>query len=93
MGRRARRDGLTVWAAPSDESAVTRLGLAVPAGGVSAVARNRVRRRIRAIVARYDAAPGFDVVVRADETATGKTFQELTTDLGSALEAVGVETQ
>lgn len=64
--------------------------MAVRAARVTAVARNKVRRRIRAIVRAYEAPPGFDVVIAADADALGRTFQQLQDDLGAALRAAGV---
>ena len=89
-GRRARRDGLTVWVAPSDPGGSARLGLAVPGRAGNAVVRNRIRRRIRHAF-RATGPTGIDVVVRADAEAASRNFQELTSDLGAALEAARAE--
>lgn len=90
-GARARRDGVTVWALRSEPAAPTRLGLAVRSGAMTAVTRNRVRRRIRAIVDAYEPAPGYDIVVAA-ETAelAGRTFQQTEADVTASLAAAGV---
>ena len=87
-GRRARVDGVTVFARPSDVSNTARLGLAVPRHG-SAVARNKLRRQIRSVVDDYAPRGGVDVVVRVD--AAGLSYQELETHLRSALQRAGVE--
>lgn len=90
-GRRARRDGITVWVAPAEgEGRPTRLGLAVRASIGSAVQRNRVRRRLRAAFRAYEAPVGFDVVTRADPGLTGRNFQQLRDDLWAALAAAGL---
>ena len=91
-GRRARVDGVTVWAAPALGPAPTRLGLAVPAGTGRAVTRNRLRRRLREIVRAYAPGDGLDVVIRADREAAGRNFQELDEVVVAALEQVGVRT-
>lgn len=89
-GKRARRDGITVWVAPAEAPAQpTRLGLAVRAALGSAVERNRVRRRLRAAFRAYEPRAGFDVVTRADEGLTGRNFQQLQEDLWAALAAAG----
>ena len=67
--------------------------MAVRSGQIGAVARNKVRRRLRSIVDDYGAAPGFDVVVAADREATGKTFQQLEQHVTEALDRAGVARQ
>lgn len=90
-GRRARRDGITVWVAPAEDPAQpTRLGLAVRAALGSAATRNRVKRRLRAAFRAYEPPAGFDVVTRAEPELTGKNFQELREHLGDALGAAGL---
>lgn len=90
-GKRARRDGLTVWVAPAEEPAgETRLGLAVRGSIGTAVVRNRLRRRLRAAFRAYDPVGGFDVVARADESLPGRNFQEMRSDLWAALAAAGL---
>ncbi|HEV3472704.1 MAG TPA: ribonuclease P protein component [Actinomycetota bacterium] len=90
-GKRARRDGITVWVARGDEPhRPTRLGLAVRATIGTAVIRNRVRRRLRAAFRAYEPATGFDVVARGDTALTGRNFQQMQADLWAALEAAGL---
>jgi ribonuclease P protein component len=91
-GRRARIDGVTVWAATASEPGPTRLGLTVPAATGGAVRRNRLRRRLREIVRAYRPDPGFDVVIKADAGATGRNFQELQQIVGEAFGRAGVST-
>ncbi len=90
-GRRARRDGITVWVAPADQpERPSRLGLAIRASTGTAVVRNRTRRRLRAAYRDYEPAAGYDVVARGDETVTGKNFQEVREHLWAALAAAGL---
>lgn len=89
-GERVREDGVTVWAARREDGADARLGMAIRAGVGTAVERNRLRRRMRAIFRAYEPEPGRDVVVQATGEAAGRNFQELTTVLGLALARAGV---
>lgn len=85
-GRRARRDGLTVFVAPAPEPAApARLGLAVRAR--RAVRRNRVKRRLRAAFGRCAPPAGIDVVVSASGELAEVDFQELVDHLCAALRA------
>lgn len=86
-GRRASRDGLVAVALVNslpDEPA--RLGLAVRCKG--AVARNRVKRRIRAAFRLLGFVDGYDVVVRADDRVLETKYSRLVQDLGAALDRV-----
>jgi ribonuclease P protein component len=85
-GSRARRDGLTVLVAeaPSREPR-GRVGITIPGTVGSAVARNRLRRRLRAAIERMDMRHGRDVVVRADGSAARASFHELEENLRMAL--------
>lgn len=67
-----------------------RVGLSVgkPAGG--AVSRNRARRRLRAVVAGLDLAPGQDVVLRAGPDVATKEFEDLVHDVDEALRRAGL---
>ena len=87
-GRRVRADGVTVWAAPGDSEA-TRVGVAVPGSVGSAVTRNRLRRRLRAIVRDYPGRAGLEVVIAADRSAASLSYQELETHVAAALRAAG----
>jgi ribonuclease P protein component len=64
----------------------TRIGLIVAKHQSSAVARNRLRRRLREIWRREIRAavpllPAWDVIVRARREAYGATFEELRAEL------------
>jgi ribonuclease P protein component len=86
-GRRARNDGITVWVLPRNEGYPTHLGLAVSARAGGAIRRNRLRRRVRALV--REASIPADVVVSAGSDAMELSFQELGVSLNGALAAAG----
>ena len=88
-GRRARRGGLTVWSLQNPSRAYPRLGLAVGTGTGKAVVRNRIRRRLRALV-RALPVDGVDLVVKVDRSAAQLSFQELGATLRAALAETGV---
>jgi ribonuclease P protein component len=82
QGRRVRTAYLDVRYAPSAAGQV-RAGVIVPLYSHSAVARNRVKRRLREIV-RVDVLPlltQMDIVVRALPLAYGTPFGVLRDDL------------
>jgi ribonuclease P protein component len=86
-GVRARSDGLTLHLAPAPDSG--RLGLAVPKSVGSAVARNRLRRRLRSAAQECDLTFNADVVVGADPEAGHLKYQELVNHLRQAQERAG----
>ena len=88
-GRRARSDGLTVWALPRCGMTGMRLGLAIPTASGGAASRNRIRRRLRALV-RALPPQGADIVIRADSSAMALSFQELALHVRAGLEGTGV---
>ena len=63
-----------------------RTGIVVPRFGETAVARNRLRRRVREIVRRelLGAMPAIDLVVRARRAAYTARFAALRADLMAA---------
>ena len=83
-GRKARRDGVTVFVAEGAGSG-TRTGIVVPARVGSAVDRNRVKRRIRAVLGSTELPEGADVVVRVGPSAAQLRFQELENHVVEAL--------
>lgn len=83
-GRRHRQGPITVTFCSGDQRAVA---MAIPKRVGNAVVRNRVRRRIRAILATTDAVPGMYLVSVAPEAAT-MTYQELQAVLATAVEKV-----
>ena len=64
-----------------------RIGIIVPRFQQTAVARNRLRRRLREIVRRDELArlPQIDLVVRARRSAYGATVAALRAELADAL--------
>jgi ribonuclease P protein component len=93
--RRARRTtGGPVWLrwAPAEAGAVTppEIGFAIGRRAGTAVARNRLRRRLRAALAALgaDLAPGR-YLVGAGPEAAGLSFDELTACLRRGLDAAG----
>lgn len=90
-GRRARRDGVTVFVAPRVASDLpTRLGLTVPRAVGSAVVRNRAKRRLREALRACGPPTGFDVVIRADAAVVTSEFQDLVEHVAGALQSAGV---
>jgi ribonuclease P protein component len=77
---------LLVLRAWRTDGPITRIGLATPGSLGGAVERNRVRRRMRALVrARYgEMGAGWDLLVIVKPDARTATFAEL----GAALDAV-----
>jgi ribonuclease P protein component len=86
FGRRHRTNRLDIAWYPND-TGHPRLGVVVPRHGQAAVARNRLRRRVREI-ARRRVLPQLgpvDLVLRARAGAYRATFDALTQDLGEWL--------
>ena len=82
LGRRRRTPRLDIAWYPND-TGHPRLGVVVPRYGSTAVARNRLRRRLREI-ARRSVLPGLsalDLVVRPRPDAYRSPFEELAEDL------------
>jgi ribonuclease P protein component len=89
-GRRAGRGALVVHLATASEPGkYARAGFTVSKAVGTAVVRNRVRRRLRHLVAeRLASLPaGADLVVRALPAAAGRSYHELGRDLDEALAA------
>lgn len=90
-GRRAGRRTLVVHAAiaeaPTDDVAPARVGLVVSRAVGPAVVRNRVKRRLRALMRPRVAElpPGALVVLRANPAAGSASAAELSDDLDEAL--------
>lgn len=88
-GRRRRLGVLEVlWA--DNAAGHPRIGLIVPRFQSTAVARNRLRRRLRELWRRevQAAVSGWDVLVRARREAYDATFAELRRELQAWREAV-----
>jgi ribonuclease P protein component len=91
-GRRTRRDGVTVIGAPSTAGGgESRVGFVVPRSVGTAVVRNRIRRRLRAVFAQVAPVAGFDVVVRGEAQVAEIEFQQLVGEVRRALVGAGIE--
>ncbi|MCL2454156.1 MAG: ribonuclease P protein component [Micrococcales bacterium] len=85
-GARSGRQTLVVHLVHDDQDAGARVGFVVPRSVGGAVVRNKVKRRLRAIVAdRLPAFGGDDVVVRALPGAAEVSMRRLADDLDSAV--------
>jgi ribonuclease P protein component len=78
---------VSVIFAPGDDGSPTRVGYAVGRGVGSAVERNRVRRRLRAIVDRLELAPG-NYLVRARPAARTAPFEALEAGMRRAVDSL-----
>nr|WP_255629073.1 ribonuclease P protein component [Cellulomonas wangsupingiae] len=90
-GARGGRDTLVVHLTTTTDPGPPAVGLVVSKAVGNAVTRNRVKRRLRALVtARLDALPaGSLLVVRAQAAAAGATSSRLAQDLDAALAGAG----
>ena len=86
--RRRTRHLDLVWR--HNTSGHARIGLIVPRHQATAVARNRVRRRLREILRRdvLRILPSVDLVVRAKRSAYSASFAVLRAELTAAVEAL-----
>ena len=85
-GARAGRETLVVHLVTDGNGTV---GFVVPRSVGGAVVRNRVRRRLRALVfERLDQLGSADLVVRALPAAAGASFARLADDLDGAVRTV-----
>ena len=82
-GRRRRSGAIQVAALRRDEGP-SRVGFAIRCP--TAVTRNRVRRRLRAVVPGCLPPTGWDVVVRTDAAAATLPYQELERKVCGALQ-------
>jgi len=72
------------------EAGHLRLGLIVPKFQSTAVARNRLRRRLRELARRLASEAGpLDVVIRARRSAYGASFAELRAEVATWLAELG----
>ena len=77
-GKRARDHLLSITAVDSQNTdAEPRYGFAIPKRVGTAVTRNRIKRRLRAIVNKADHPRGWDYVIYAFPAAANVTSQEL----------------
>ncbi|MHA3949110.1 ribonuclease P protein component [Cellulomonas bogoriensis] len=89
QGSRAGRDTLVVHCRAGTGRTGSHVGLVVARSVGNAVVRNRVKRRLRAVVlADIDALPtGSDVVVRALPRAGTSAYEQIAADYQGALRA------
>ncbi|HKC48432.1 MAG TPA: ribonuclease P protein component [Gemmatimonadales bacterium] len=89
-GRRVRMRHLEMAWRPNSQGHA-RTGIVVPRFGETAVARNRLRRRVREILRRELLAslPAVDMVVRARRAAYTARFADLRAELADAAARIG----
>ena len=85
FGRKVRTPAGVVLTGSALGDRPSRLGLAVPSSAGGAVARNRIKRRLRAAFVAAAPPPGRDVVIRARADAGTIPFQELEAMLSEAV--------
>jgi ribonuclease P protein component len=90
-GRRHFRGALMMTCVRSAESGPARVAYAIPKSVGNSVARNRVRRRLRALVHARAAQlrPGHAYLIGAASGANTATFGELDRSFGALLEVTG----
>ena len=71
------------------DEAPARVGYAIRSSAGSAVARNRIKRRLRAALAQVQLRHGVDVVISGTEEAAEVKFQILVEKVRSGLRVVG----
>jgi len=86
-GASGRSDGIVAQISP--RQGPTRLGLTVGRRSGSSVARNRLRRRLRAVYQAHGAPEGYDVVLVARREAAELAYQELETHVVTAMARAG----
>jgi ribonuclease P protein component len=85
--RRARRGPVSVTYAPESPVAEARVAYAVGRRVGGAVVRNRLRRRLRAVVTGVEHLEPGAYLVAADPGATGLSYEELRTKVAGAMGA------
>jgi ribonuclease P protein component len=72
-----------------DPASRSRVGIAVDGSAGGAVARNRIKRRVRAAFLACEVGPGRDVVVRVGGQVGRVEFQKLVGNVREALTRTG----
>ena len=90
-GRHWRNKMFIMNVVPNSGSA-SRYGFVIGRKLGSAVRRNRLKRQLRAIIARLmpDLADGYDVVMVARGQFTGRTFSEIAANLAQLIQDAGL---
>ena len=88
-GRRARRNGVSIAVFERGDGDPARVGYAVRSAEGSAVIRNRIKRRLRAAIGRFELTPGVDVVVSGSRPVAELDFQILVDKVHSGLRSAG----
>lgn len=88
-GKRARRNGVGIAAYARGDDAPARVGYAIRSSADSSVTRNRIKRRLRAALARVDLRAGVDVVISGTSEVAEVEFQILVEKVRSGLQATG----
>jgi len=86
----ARADGLLMVRALPNGLEVTRFGFSVGKKLGKAVARNRIKRRLRAAARSLPVGEGWDIVVVVRREAAGAPFEKLHHSLSTLLGRAGV---
>lgn len=89
-GREFARGPFVVRVRPNPEAVPSRLGFAIGKRLGSAVRRNRIRRRIRAILRELPVKDGADVVVIARRGAREASYADLRASLRQLLDQAGL---
>lgn len=82
---------LVVSVLPTDRK-VSRVGFAVSKKVGNAVTRNKIKRRLRAIMLKLgpQVTPGFDLIIGAKKMSSSASFSELEQDLARILKGAGL---
>jgi ribonuclease P protein component len=88
QGRRVRMMTFTLYAYPRWDDAPTRIGIVAGRRFRTLVQRNRVKRRLRAACRTLwtQMAPGYDLVLVAQEPALSAPFGQIQQELDTALQ-------
>jgi ribonuclease P protein component len=84
-GRRVVTEALTVYVARRPDERPARVGLAVGRACGGAVARNRIKRRLRAACRAAQPPAGVDLVVHGRAAAASSDFQEMLNTIARAI--------
>jgi len=92
-GNKCVTSGLVMQAAESDYPSETRIGFTVTKKLGNAVKRNRIKRRLRAVVKDVlpgQVKPGYDLVFIGRATSADRPYADLKTDVMTCIEKLGL---